>query len=657
MSIFRRVWNAFTERDPPKIEAAPAFSDYSVHVSSFKPDRVILSRGQEKTIMASIINRIAIDASALRFVHCRVDEEDRYLGPIDSKFNRCLRVEANIDESARAFRHNAVLSLLDTGDIAIVPTDTTADPNTTEGYDILSMRIGRVVQWWPDRVRVDLYNERKGVHDQIVLSKKYVAIVENPLRSIMNDPSSTAKRLNEKLSLLDYIDRDNSSGKLNLLFQLPYDARTDKRKKYVENRRTSIRKQLVDDPYGIAYIDSSERVIQLNRSVENGLFEQVEYYTKMLMSQLGITEEILNGKASEQELMNYFNMTVEPIVTAIVDEMRRKFLSSNAITRGESIKVFRDPFKMATLTTIANAADSFIRNEILSANDIRTDGLGYKPSDDPKADQLANPNINPQSALSDSSGITDYDSELAKLDEYDSQLDELEKELSHSDDILEHSEYDSKYYDPVKAHEYYERTKAARGLYKGIYKKGTTLNEKGQAAKAYISKRIKEETAAKIKGNTESADKRISKKYAATQQELARHKNIMESKISALQEYLKNVPASVKKVRSQNIQKQIKLLRSRNAQERARILGVYNADKSKITDERQKANSKIRENAKNTQTIEIEKLKEQKEFTKQPKAKKKKKKQKKKKEKKKKDDTSEYEKIIKEFWKRENAKK
>lgn len=663
MGVIKRVWNAFTQRDPPN-DSSRITDFYSTdigQISYSRPDRVVLKRGQERTILSSIMNRIAIDASALKVVHCRVDEEDRYLETIDSKLNRCFKTQANLDESARAFRLNLILSLLDEGDIAIVPTYTDADPRVTDSYDIYEMRVGKVVQWWPEYVKIDLYNDKKGIHEYVTLPKRMVALIENPLSHIMNDPNSTAKRLNEKLSLLDYIDKDHSSGKLNLLFQLPYEARTDKKKAHVENRRQAIKKQLTDDPYGIAYIDSTERVIQLNRSVENGLFEQVEYYTKMLMSQLGMTEEILNGKASEQELTNYYNMTIEPIISVILEEMKRKFLSSNAITRGESIRAFRDIFKMATLTSIANAADSLIRNEVLTSNDVRADGLGYRPSDDPKADQLANPNINPQdreqAGLIDTEKDESGELQLQQLDEYDRQLDELEAQLNHMDedeDSLSHSEYKSKYYDPVKAHEYYEKTKAARGLYKGVYKTGNTLNEKGKEAQAYIKKRIDEEKTSKINAENKKTEAKIKAKNENVKKQLQQHTDEMNNRITALQEYLKDLPESVKKVRSANIKKQIDLLKSKNAAQRKMIINAYSLDKKTMLKDRQTANDRIKTDYQNTYDNEIEKLKSDSRYvktkTKTKTSNKSTKKSTKKKTKKTKEKKTDYSYLIKKFW-------
>ena len=387
MSIGSRIknaWNAFRNNTPNV--------SYDYSGSYYRPDRSRLSRGNERTIVTSVLNRIAVDVSSINVYHCKLDENDRLVSYEKSYLNKCLTIEANIDQTAKAFMQDVVMSMLDEGCVAIVPTDTTDNPNLTDSYDILSMRTGKIVQWYPTEVTVELYNEKKGQKQQITLKKDTVAIVENPFFSIMNEPNSTLQRLMRKLVLLDAVDEETSSGKLDLIIQLPYTIRSDLRKQQAEERRKSIEEQLAGSKYGIAYADSTEKITQLNRPLENNLMKQIEYLTSMLYSQLGITEDILNGQANEQTMLNYYSRTIEPIITAITNEMTRKFLSKTAITQHKTIAFFRDPFKLVPLNNIADIADKFTRNEILSSNELRQI-IGIKPSDDPRANMLNNSNI------------------------------------------------------------------------------------------------------------------------------------------------------------------------------------------------------------------------------------------------------------------------
>lgn len=378
-------WNAFGNRDP-------TFMSYNQESYSYRPDRVRLSRGNERSIVTSIYNRIALDVAAIDLVHCRVNEDGRYVADMDSKLNKCLRVEANIDQTARAFRHDLVLSMFDEGCVALVPTETSVNPNAG-AFDILSMRTGQIIEWYPKNVKVRVYNEETGRKQEIVLPKASVGIIENPLYAVMNEPNSTMQRLIRKLSLLDISDERLSAGKLDLIIQLPYLIKSEGRKQQAELRRKELESQLASSKYGIGYTDGTEHITQLNRPAENNLLKQVEQLTASLYAQLGITQEVLNGTADEQAMLNYYNRTVEPIVSAIVDEMKRKFLSKTARTQGQSIMSFRDPFKLVPINNIADIADKFTRNEILSSNEIRQI-IGVKPSPDPKADQLVNSNLN-----------------------------------------------------------------------------------------------------------------------------------------------------------------------------------------------------------------------------------------------------------------------
>ena len=388
LNRFRNAWNAFLGRDPTKI----SYMDYGYGTYS-RPDRTSLSYGNDKSIISAIYNRIAVDVSNIGIRHVKVDENDQYQETIKSHFNDCLTLDSNIDQTGRAFFQDLVISLFDEGCIAVVPTDTTANPMYTDSYDILSMRTGKIVEWFPNKVKVELYNENTGKKEQIYCLKKYVAIIENPFYAIMNEPNSVLRRLIRKLNLLDAVDEQSSAGKLDVIIQLPYTIKNETRKKQAEERRESIERQLAGSKYGIAYVDATEHITQLNRPVENNLMNQITYLTTMLYSQLGISEEILNGKADEQTMLNYYNTTIEPILSAIVDEFKRKFLTKTARTQRQSIMFFRDPFKLVPVNNIADIADKFTRNEILSSNEIRGI-IGFRPSNDPKADELINSNIN-----------------------------------------------------------------------------------------------------------------------------------------------------------------------------------------------------------------------------------------------------------------------
>jgi hypothetical protein len=354
---------------------------------------VVFTRGNERSIITSVYNRIALDVSAINIKHCRLDNNDRYMSVIDSGLNSCLNLEANIDQTGRAFIQDIVMSMLDEGCVAIVPVDTSIDPKVSSSYDILSMRTGKILDWYPEHVKVRLYNERTGNKEEIIVPKKTVAIIENPLYAVTNAPNSTMQRLIRKLSLLDVTDEKTASGKLDLIIQLPYVIKTEARRQQAETRRKDIEMQLAGSKYGIAYTDGTEKITQLNRSVENNLMSQIEYLTSMLYSQLGITQSILDGSADEKTMLNYHNRTIEPIVSAIVDEMKRKFLTKTARSQQQSILFFRDPFKLVPLNDIAEIGDKFTRNEIMTSNEIRQI-IGMTPSNDPKADQLVNSNLN-----------------------------------------------------------------------------------------------------------------------------------------------------------------------------------------------------------------------------------------------------------------------
>lgn len=384
-SRLKHAWNAFTGTD------YTTYQDVGPGYSS-RPDRIRLTKGNERSIITSVYNRIALDVAALNVQHIRLDENGRFLSVIQDGLNTCLTVEANIDQTARAFIQDIVVSMLDEGCVAIVPVDTTYDPSVTGSYDIQTMRVGKILDWYTQHVRVRLYNERTGTKENILVPKSTVAIVENPLYAVVNEPNSTMQRLIRKLNLLDVIDEQSGSGKLDLIIQLPYVIKTEARRQQAENRRKDIEAQLSGTKYGIAYADGTERITQLNRSVNNNLMSQIEYLTSMLYSQLGITQSILDGTADEKTMLNYNNRTIEPIISAIVDEMKRKFLTKTARSQSQSISFFRDPFKLVPVNDIAEIADKFTRNEIMTSNEIRQ-VIGMKPSDDPRADELRNKNL------------------------------------------------------------------------------------------------------------------------------------------------------------------------------------------------------------------------------------------------------------------------
>ena len=390
MGLFSRLqhgWNAFVNnRDPTN------YRTFDVGYS-YRQDRPRFTRGNERSIVTSVYNRIALDVAAINIQHCKLDKNGRFISSIDSKLNRCLNLEANIDQTGRAFIQDVVISMFDEGCVAIVPVDTNLDPNVTGSYDISSMRTGKILEWYPDKIKVRVYNENTGIKEDIKVPKSTTAIIENPLYAVINEPNSTMQRLIRKLNLLDAIDEQSGSGKLDLIIQLPYTIKSEARRKQAEDRRKDIEMQLASSKYGIAYTDSTEHITQLNRPVDNNLMKQIEYLTSMLYSQLGITQSILDGTADEKTMLNYYSRTIEPIVSAIVDEMKRKFLTKTAISQSQSISFFRDPFKLVPVNDIAEIADKFTRNEIMTSNEIRQI-IGMKPSDDPKADKLLNSNIN-----------------------------------------------------------------------------------------------------------------------------------------------------------------------------------------------------------------------------------------------------------------------
>ena len=417
-SRLKHAWNAFTGN------VQMNYRDLGMSYS-YRADRPRMSRGNERSIVTSVYNRIALDVAALNVQHVRLDENGRFLSVIDDGLNNCLTLEANVDQTARSFVQDVVISMFDEGSVAIVPVDTTTDPNVSGSYDIQSLRVGQILDWYPQYIRARVYNEQTGRKEDIVVPKSAVAIIENPLYAVINEPNSTMQRLIRKLNLLDVIDEQSGSGKLDLIIQLPYVIKTEARRQQAENRRKDIENQLSGSKYGIAYTDGTEHITQLNRSVNNNLMSQIEYLTSMLYSQLGITQSILDGTADEKTMLNYNNRTIEPIISAIVDEMKRKFLTKTARSQHQSISFFRDQFKLVPVNDIAEIADKFTRNEIMTSNEIRQ-VVGMKPSEDPRADELRNKNLSAPSG-------SDQQSEempIAEVDSVEGSASDLDDKIS-----------------------------------------------------------------------------------------------------------------------------------------------------------------------------------------------------------------------------------
>lgn len=417
-SRLKHAWNAFTGN------VQMNYRDLGMSYS-YRADRPRMSRGNERSIVTSVYNRIALDVAALNVQHVRLDGNGRFLSVIDDGLNNCLTLEANVDQTARSFIQDVVISMFDEGSVAIVPVDTTTDPNVSGSYDIQSLRVGQILDWYPQHIRARVYNEQTGRKEDIVVPKSAVAIIENPLYAVINEPNSTMQRLIRKLNLLDVIDEQSGSGKLDLIIQLPYVIKTEARRQQAENRRKDIENQLSGSKYGIAYTDGTEHITQLNRSVNNNLMSQIEYLTSMLYSQLGITQSILDGTADEKTMLNYNNRTIEPIISAIVDEMKRKFLTKTARSQHQSISFFRDPFKLVPVNDIAEIADKFTRNEIMTSNEIRQ-VVGMKPSEDPRADELRNKNLSAPSGSNQQS----EEMSIAEVDSVGDSASDLDDKIS-----------------------------------------------------------------------------------------------------------------------------------------------------------------------------------------------------------------------------------
>ena len=617
-SRLKHAWNAFTGN------VQTNYRDLGMSYS-YRADRPRMSRGNERSIVTSVYNRIALDVAALNVQHVRLDENGRFLSVIDDGLNNCLTLEANVDQTARSFIQDVVISMFDEGSVAIVPVDTTTDPNVSGSYDIQSLRVGQILDWYPQYIRARVYNEQTGRKEDIVVPKSAVAIIENPLYAVINEPNSTMQRLIRKLNLLDVIDEQSSSGKLDLIIQLPYIIKTEARRQQAENRRKDIEQQLSGSKYGIAYTDGTEHITQLNRSVNNNLMSQIEFLTSMLYSQLGITQSILDGTADEKTMLNYNNRTIEPIVSAIVDEMKRKFLTKTARSQLQSIAFFRDPFKLVPVNDIAEIADKFTRNEIMTSNEIRQ-VIGMKPSDDPRADELRNKNL---SAPSGEDGQTEetsddtedaedeepsmtreeYEAAMRELDELDLELDELEAELDAEEDDEELKHYASPYYDPVKAHEYYLKNRELKGR-----RSTAGLNDEGKNAARYVKEQLTSERKQKVEAHKQETNSTIDSLREQKKSAVEAHKNAMQVKIDRLRAKLKGMSKEDKARNKERIYGQIDSLREDNKQVRQQLQEAFKASSTDLRSAHKEERTRLKNEYDEKYLQELDKIRSESKF-------------------------------------------
>lgn len=616
-SRLKHAWNAFTGN--PQLNYSGLGASYS-----YRADRPRLSRGNERSIITSVYNRIALDVAALNIQHVRLDKNGRFLSVITDGLNNCLTVEANIDQTARAFIQDVVISMFDEGSVAVVPVDTTTDPAVSGSYDIQTMRAGKILDWYPKHIRVRLYNEETGLKEDVIVPKDTVAIIENPLYAVINEPNSTMQRLIRKLNLLDVIDEQSGSGKLDLIIQLPYIIKTEARRQQAENRRKDIENQLSGSKYGIAYTDGTEHITQLNRSVGNNLMSQIEFLTSMLYSQLGITQSILDGTADEKTMLNYNNRTIEPIISAIVDEFKRKFLTRTARSQLQSISFFRDPFKLVPVNDIAEIADKFTRNEIMTSNEIRQ-VIGMKPSDDPRADELRNKNLsapsedNPSETLDEEEEYSEdemtqeeYDAAISDLDDLDAQLDELEAELEEEDDDDDEiKHYASPYYDPVKAHEYYLKNRELKGR-----RSTAKLNDEGKNAARYVKEQLSTERKQKVETHKEQTNSTIDSLRENKNAQVEAHKNAMQVKIDNLRQKLKGMSKEEKARNKERIYGQIDSLRADNKAQRQRLAESFKAASGSLRTEHKEERSRLNDEYDEKYLQELDKIRSESKFQK-----------------------------------------
>ena len=606
-SRFKKAWNVFFNKDPT------LDNTYTYSVGNYyRPDRNRLSCGNEKTIINSIYTRIALDVSSTEIKHVRTDSDGKFIEEINSGLNYCLNVESNIDQTGNAFIMDLVMSMLDEGVVAAVPTVYYTDDNPSSNSIIIEkMRIGQITEWHPYFVKVSLYNEDTGQKEEVKVLKSRVAIIENPFYSVMNEPNSTLKRLTRKLNLLDTIDEQSGSGKLDIIIQLPYTVRSQLKKDLAEERRKAIEDQLAGSKYGIAYIDSTEHITQLNRPAENNLLTQIEYLTKNLYAQLGITNEILDGTANEQTMQNYIKRTIEPIINAITEEFERKFLTKTARSQHQAIMAFTNMFRIIPLNQLADIADKFTRNEILTSNEIRQI-IGFKPSSEPNANELRNKNLpqeENQNGMENAINIEEskewfpkdeYESAIKNIDGFDSQLNELSKQLNNGE--LKH--YASKYYDPVKAHEYYERTKELKGKNAST----SSLNDEGKAAVKMVKESIAQDKKQDIADAVSKYSNKIKKLRDENNAKIKQFSKSMSNDIERIKENIKKYGNSNPRIKAEANNK-IAKLKEQNVIERARLKEEYKNSANNLKLSKAESISKIKTDYDNQYQTELNAIK------------------------------------------------
>lgn len=636
----RNSWNAFLGRDPTKEDFSEAYYEAAYGGYSSRPDRVKLNVRNERSIVNTIYNQIAVDVSMTNINHMRVDNNNKFVEVIKSDLNNALTVSANIDQTGRALTKDLVLSMFDEGCVAVVPVVT--DHNPDDGaYKIYELRTGKIISWFPKHIRVEVYNDNTGQKQQIVVPKESTAIIENPFYSIMNEPNSTLQRLIRVLNQIDRFNENNSAGKLDLIIQLPYTIKSPARREQAEMRRKDIENQLTGSQYGIAYTDGTEKVVQLNRSLENNLWTEAKDLIEQLYNQLGFAPTIFNGTADEKTMLNYYNNTLAPILTTITEEYKRKWLTPTAITQGQTIGFIRDPFRLVPVNDLAEIADKFTRNEIMSSNEIRA-VIGMRPADDPKADMLVNSNLNQanndprfqaeeeeykdavedeEGELSEENDISEEDAErwMEELDDIDIQIDELEDYLNHSIDYISDeflSHYASPYYDPVKAHEYYEEHKQLIGR-----KSTKGLNDAGKEAAKYVKKRLTEERKARVDEHKNLTDKEKKSNRESTNNEIKSHSEKMKSRISALKEDLKKMSKEEKEKNKERIENKIARLREENASKKASLREALKGTISSLTETHKGVRESLKNEYDEKYVSELDSIKADPSFIKEKKAK------------------------------------
>lgn len=600
----KNSWNAFLGRDPTRNEKA--FRDPSFGGGySTRPDRIRLNIRNERSIINTIYNQIAVDVSMTDIKHVRTDVNGKFTEVIDSDLNRALTISANIDQTGRALTKDLVLSMFDEGSVAVVPVVTDHDPKDGS-FKIYELRTGKIVEWFPKHIRVEIYNDNTGKKEQIVVAKETTAIIENPFYSIMNEPNSTLQRLIRVLNQIDRFNENNSAGKLDMIIQMPYPIKSESRRIQAEQRRKDIEQQLTGSQHGIAYTDGTEKIVQLNRSLENNLWTEAKDLIEQLYKQLGFAPSIFDGTADEKTMLNYYNDTLAPILTGITEEYKRKWLTPTAITQGQSIIAIRDPFRLVPVNDLAEIADKFTRNEIMTSNEIRAI-IGMKPSNDPKADQLVNSNIaqnNPVDEFQNEEVINQQEAqmELNDLDELDSELNELEDQLNHSNengDYLSH--YASPYYDPVKAHEYYEKHKKLKGATSG-------LNDAGKEAAKYVKNQLDTERKSKVESHKNQTEYEKEFNRSSVKSQIQAHKYNMQNDINNLRNQLSGMSKEDRAANKDRIQDEINRLRENNNHMRQELQESLKGTISGLNETHKTYKTQLKEEYDNKYAAEIDKM-------------------------------------------------